>query len=87
MANTFSVNIPKGMDLVSGVERVKQGVEAAGGKYRFDATTGTGSFEVKGVAGSFVVSNGVVTITISKKPFIVSHGFVENTIRDYFKTA
>ena len=87
MSNTFSVTIPKGMDLKAEVDKVRAGVTAAGGKYQFDATTGKGSFEVKGVVGSFAVDGNVVTITISKKPFIVSHGYVENTIRDYFKQA
>lgn len=85
MSNTFSVTIPKGMDLAAGVEQVRAGVTAAGGKYSFDGQKG--SFEVKGVVGTFTVEGKVVTITISKKPFIVSHSYVENTIRDYFKQA
>lgn len=82
MTHTFSVNIPKGMDLKAGVEQVRSGVLAAGGKYQFDGTNG--SFEVKGVAGTFSVSGSVVTITINKKPFIVSNSYVEKTIRGYF---
>ena len=85
MSNTFSVQIPKGMNLTASVAQVKKGVEDAGGKYQFDGTNGT--FEVKGVQGSFVVAGDTVTITISKKPFIVSHAYVETTIRDYFKSS
>ena len=85
MAHTFSVTIPKGMDLKAGVEKVRTGVLAAGGKYQFDGTKG--SFEVKGVVGTFTVAGQVVTITISKKPFIVSNGYVEATIRNYFAQA
>jgi hypothetical protein len=82
MAHTFSVNIPKGMDLKAGVEQVRSGVLAAGGKYQFDGTNG--SFEVKGVTGTFSVAGVTVTISIHKKPFIVSNGYVEKTIREYF---
>lgn len=82
MAHTFSVNIPKGMDIATGVAKVRKGVTEAGGTYEFDGTKG--SFSVKGVVGSFVVAGVVVTITITKKPFIVSNGFVEKTVRDYF---
>lgn len=85
MAHTFSVTIPKGMDLKAGVEKVRAGVTAAGGKYQFDGKNG--SFEVKGCAGTFTVSGNIVTITIGKKPFIVSNGFVESTIRGYFASA
>ncbi len=85
MAHTFSVTMPKGMDLKAGVEKVRSGVLAAGGKYQFDGTNG--SFEVKGVVGNFSVAGAVVTITIGKKPFIVSNGYVEATIRSYFSQA
>lgn len=82
MSHTFSVTIPKGMDLKAGVEQVRTGVIAAGGKYQFDGTNG--SFSVKGVVGTFTVTGNVVTITISKKPFIVSNSYVETAIRGYF---
>ena len=85
MAHTFSVTMPKGMDLKVGVEKVRTGILSAGGKYQFDGTNG--SFELKGVVGTFSVSGAVVTITISKKPFIVSNGYVEGTIRNYFSRA
>lgn len=85
MAHTFRVTIPDGMDLKAGMEKVRTGVTAAGGKYQSDGVNGT--FEVKGVAGSFIVSGKVVIITITKKPFIVSNGFVESTIRGYFASA
>ena len=85
MSHTFSVTIPKGMDLKKGVEQVKSGVESAGGKYQFDGTNG--SFSVKGVVGTFTVAGNVVTITISKKPFIVSNSYVESSVRSYFASA
>jgi hypothetical protein len=81
MAHTFSITIPDDMDLKDGIEQVRSGVLEAGGKYSFDGKNG--SVEVKGVHGTFVVVGRVVTITITKKPFIVSNGFVENTIRGY----
>ena len=82
MSHTFSVTIPKGIDLASGVEQVRDGVEGAGGTYQFDGKNG--KFSVKGVTGTFTVAGQVVTISIEKKPFIVSHGFVEKSIRGYF---
>ena len=85
MAHTFSVTLPKGMDLVTGVEKVRTGVINAGGKYQFDGTNGR--FEIKGVVGTFTVSGVIVTITIVKKPWVVTNGYVEATIRKLFAQA
>lgn len=82
MAHTFSVTIPENMDLLAGVDKVRTGILDAGGKYSF--ANNRGEFEVKGVAGAFLVVGRVVSITLTKKPFIVSYAYVEKTIRGYF---
>ena len=82
MANTFTVTIPDDVEIRDGVAQVKNGVEGAGGDYEFDGRDGR--FSVKGVTGSFSVDGRDVTITIEKKPFVVSHAFVERAIRGYF---
>lgn len=84
MAHTFTVDIPKGMNLVDGVTRVKEGMELSGGTYRFDSTTNRGDFSFRGVFGSFIIAGTSVIISIIKKPFIVTNGFVEEKIRELF---
>ena len=85
MSNTFSVTMPKGMSLDEGVAKVRKGITDAGGKYAFDGKNG--SFSLKGVHGTFVVEGKIITITISKKPFIVSHKYIENLVTDYVAIA
>lgn len=87
MSHTFTLNIPKGMDINSGIEKVRAGIEAMGGVYQYDVKTARGSFSVKGVSGSFILTGEAVIITITKKPFIVSHAYVEKSIRDAFAAA
>lgn len=83
MAHTFIVKLPEHIDIATGVAQVREGVENAGGEYQFNGSVG--SFNVRGVAGTFsVAENRDVVITINKKPFIVSNGFVEKAIRGYF---
>lgn len=83
MPHTFIVKLPEHIDITTGVTQVREGVEAAGGEYQFNGSVG--SFCVKGVAGTFsIAENRDVIITINKKPFIVSNGYVEKAIRGYF---
>lgn len=84
MAHTFTVTLPASANLGTELAKVKKAVTEAGGTFEFDSTTGRGSFSVKGVAGSLVVNGKAVTVTIDKKPFIVSNGYIEKSIRDYF---
>lgn len=84
MAHTFTVDIPKSMNLADGVAKVKEGMELSGGTYSFDDKTQRGEFSFRGVVGSFVIVGTAVIISILKKPFIISNGFVEGKIRELF---
>ena len=82
MANTFTVTIPPGIVVADALKQVQDGITAQGGTFSYAG--GTGAFRVKGVEGLFSLKGNQVTITINKKPFIVSHTFVEGEIRKYF---
>jgi hypothetical protein len=84
MAHTFAVDIPKGMTTSSGVAKVKEGIELSGGTYSFDDKTNRGEFSFRGVVGSFIITGTSVIISIIKKPFIVTNGFIEEKIRELF---
>jgi hypothetical protein len=86
MSHTFAIDLPAGTNLGQTLDKVRKAIKEAGGSFEFDATTGRGTFTVKGVAGSFVTTRNQVLITITKKPFIVSNGFIEKGVRDYFST-
>lgn len=82
MANTFTLTIPAGTDVTSAIAEVKNGIEAKKGTFTFDGTMGV--FSVSGVTGYFTLKVRQVTITINKKPFIVSHEYVQKAISAYF---
>ena len=84
MAHTFTVILPAGTNVSKELDKVRNGIAEAGGTFAFDSTTGNGRFSVKGVVGFIVLSGNTVKVTIEKKPFIVSNGFIEKSIRDYF---
>lgn len=82
MANTFTVTIPPGTVVADALKQVREGIVAKGGTFAFDGKVG--SFRVSGVEGLFSLAGSQVTITINKKPFVVSHGLVEGKIREFF---
>lgn len=82
MSHSFRVEMPAGVKIADGVEMVRSQVEAAGGKYEFNGKGGF--FAVHGVKGDFEVQGNFVIITILKKPILVTMGFVESKIREYF---
>ena len=85
MAHKFSVELPSSLkSLTEGVEKVRKGVQEGGGIYHFDGKTNTGTFNLKGVVGSFKVVGKLVHITLTRKPFLVTYGYVEDIIRGYF---
>lgn len=82
MTHTFTLDLPEDADINSGLEAVERGVKAENGRFVNDGHKG--QFVVKGVHGEFILQGRKVTITITKKPFIVTNGFIENTIRELF---
>lgn len=85
MSHTFTVEMPKSIKLEDGVKLVRDRIKQKGGQYEFDGVDGY--FSVMGVDGDFSVHGNSVTITITKKPFVVSNGLVERKVREYFAAA
>jgi hypothetical protein len=50
----------------------------------FDGDEASGSFAGSGVKGSYEITNGVITVTITRKPFFVPWSLVETQIRGFF---
>jgi hypothetical protein len=46
---------------------------------------GSGQVSVQGVSATFQYEDGVLTVTIADKPWMVSQEYVENKIRSFFK--
>lgn len=81
MAHTFTIDL-SGKDMSSILAKVKTQITSNGGQFTGDGHSG--SFSGSGVTGAYVVNGALVTITISKKPFIASNKLVESKIRSYF---
>jgi hypothetical protein len=69
-------------DLEGRVAEAKRLIEENGGNMSGDSKTGT--FSISGVEGSYHSTGTQVTITIKKKPMLVTHGFIEKKVRQYF---
>lgn len=50
----------------------------------FTGTEDSGTFSGKGIEGSYVCNEDCLTITITKKPFMVPMRLIEKEIRKYF---
>ena len=64
-------------------EKVKEGLNLiinSGGEIY-----GENLFEIHGVEGNFDFSNGVLTVTILKKPWIVSADRIKSKLDDFFE--
>lgn len=81
MAHTFTIDL-SGKDLNAILSKVRTQITSNGGQFTGDGHGG--NFSGSGVVGSYVVSGALVTITITKKPFIASNKMVESKIRSYF---
>ena len=85
MAFTFTV--PVG-DVSSAINKVKEAVaKQSGATFNGDTSKGSfsGSTAVGTVEGNYTVNGNNVSITITKKPFVVPQSTVESKIRDWFK--
>ena len=67
------------------IEKVNEGIEelnANGGTAFFQ--NNRGSVSIQGVDAEFDFDDGILTINILDKPFLVSEEYVEDKIREYF---
>ncbi|MFP5436321.1 MAG: hypothetical protein ACLGH8_00860 [Bacteroidia bacterium] len=82
MDNQFNVKYPG--DKTQLIDKIKQAVGTKGSlngneqQGSFEGSTPVGSFE-----GSYVINGDNITVTIDKKPFLVSH----SRIKDEFEKA
>jgi hypothetical protein len=76
-------------DLGGDLAKVKADVEAHGGVFEGDLSSGSlsgpvpllGSFQA-----SYTVSDSTVTIQVTKRPLLVSCSVIESQVRGYFST-
>ena len=74
-------------ELAGVLDQVRSNIVGAGGAFSGDASSGefSGPTAVGIVKGSYTVRGGVVTVTITDKPFLVPCSTIESKVRDYFK--
>lgn len=75
---TFTLN----GDPSTTLEETKALIIQNGGTMTGDAKSG--EFSASGVRGSYQIDGQEATITINKKPMIVSNGFIEKKVKEYF---
>ena len=80
----FEIPVPG--DLSAALARVKGSIEAEGGQFAGDATTGrfSGPTPVGTVEGTYVVQGNEVRVTITSKPIVAPCGAIEARVRKYF---
>jgi hypothetical protein len=77
----FNFSFEKPRNLTQAIQTVRAGIEGKGGKFSGDEQQG--SFQAMGILGRYMVSD-FVNVTITEKPFLFSHKFIENEIKNYF---
>jgi len=82
MAIRMQVTINKEMDLKKIIDYVKKEAHKAG--VTFEGDTESGTFYGK-ISGSYKVTNSVVTLNITDKPWYVPESLVREKLRDLFK--
>lgn len=78
MPATFRIEVSG--DLESKLEIAKGKARAQG--VAFHGDTRSGSFSGS-ISGTYSISGGVATVTITKKPFIVSWAYVDRQLREF----
>ncbi|MFP9113231.1 hypothetical protein ACLI1A_04775 [Flavobacterium sp. RHBU_3] len=84
MGNQFTVKYPG--DKSQLISKIRS---AVGNKGKLDGNEQKGSFEgstpVGDFEGSYVINGNDITVTISKKPFLVSHGRIQEEFEKALK--
>lgn len=83
MSHSFQITLSQ--DPATVVESVRKLLTESGSEFSGDSSSG--SFSGSGVKGLYHVTGSVVTITITKKPFMAPMSLVESKVREYFKTS
>ena len=63
-------------------QKAKTAIENYGGYFSGDSYYG--SFSVSGVEGYYHIHVNFITITITKKPLLVTKTFLKNSIKNFF---
>lgn len=82
MSHSFQITLSQDPAIV--VEKVRNLLTESGNQFTGDSSSG--SFAGSGVEGAYHISGQIVTITITKKPFMAPMGLVESKVRSYFRT-
>jgi hypothetical protein len=80
VAHSFQISLTA--PLVALLNRAKQVAQESDAILHGDETTG--SFAGSGVKGTYEIADGVITVTITRKPFFASWFLVETRIRELF---
>lgn len=74
------------MEIITTMEKVNDGIEELkenGGEVLMKSGS-IGQVSIQGVDAKFSFSNGILTVLITDKPWLVSQEYVEEKIREYF---
>jgi len=77
----FNFSIERPRNISQAVNAVRTGIEDKGGT--FTGNEQNGRFEASGIAGQYSVGDRV-TVTITKKPFVIPNSMIEREVRSYF---
>ena len=84
---SHSFKISRKEDWSATLKKVEEAIIEKGGKFKGDTSNGTfsGKTILGKVRGEYICNaDNEIEITITKKPFAVSKGRIESSIRDYF---
>jgi hypothetical protein len=76
-------------DLAACIEKIREEVaKQPGATFQGDTTQGnfSGPTGVGTVEGNYTAKENIVTITITKKPFVVPQGTIERRMREWFNS-
>jgi len=80
MKKLYIFKLPSHFETIFNKARLK----AEENKVSFLGDMDSGKFSGKGFEGDYHVVNGLITFTITKKPFIVPWSLIENSLKKYF---
>lgn len=78
----MKINLPLKGDPHAVLENVRSQIKNRDGEFEGNSTNGT--FSIMGVHGAYEIIGQEAVVTVSKKPFFISEGFIRSEITKYF---